>query len=507
MTYHITRDEGALTIVPDDSRVRKFLTLHYRQMVKANGMTTFDNLEADMFQPSVSSTGQNVLCSYQGFWRSLSEHLREKGHTVFIDDVRPKFHSPNLRAALLGLRDFQKDWILQALMSGDSGLIGAPTRFGKSYGMTALCRAFPKAQTIIVAPGVSLCDQLYHHFKETLPHRSVFGVYTGSKNKVQGPDITIVSMDSLDKMDPDTTELVLIDEPHAVVSDERLPKLAEFTKSRKYGFGATLTGRFDKKDRLIEGLIGPVISNVTYLEGVEMGAISPLKVIMVKIPFSKDTVPGSFRVDRATVYKRLLTQSTKMTKLVKRLVDECIPQDWQIMAFIQDEKQADFYMEQAFPPHGTVAMAKKMTDKVRKDITARIASGELVRVIASNIYVQGVTFPDLKVVINLAGGGANTTAIQKPGRLLQALPMKNYGVMIDFMFECRDEEQDTRKRKPYTGVVSECWARYKAYKDIGYDVEFVTTAERTAEIIIKAYETNEATPTRKAAEDTSPPWA
>lgn len=774
-----------MMVYPDTPVVRKFLTLKYREMVKANGKTTFSNLTAPMYEPTVTADGKHGLSSYQGFWRSLKEHLEELGNAVTVIDNRPSFPEPNFAQALLGLRPFQKGWIIRALQDGNSGLIGAPTRFGKcmspetevlmfdgslkevrdikegdlvmgpdskprtvasvcsgrdqmyrvvpnkgdawvctqdhilslqctgganfdgyksgdivnitvtdylkksatfkhcfkqyqaavefdsspvphdpyvvgtwlgdgrhlrrhpawrhnpaltipreylandretrlqvlaglldtdghlvrgkaieisskydqlakdiaflgrslgfrvtsrlkkstikssgfegwyhrlficgdlgsipfkradkwsdieskpkvdplrtgfkveaigegdyagftlveedarfvlgnfavthnSYGMTALCRAFPNSKTVVVAPGVSLCEQLYDHFVETLPHRDVRGVYTGSRNKHQGPDITVCSMDSMDKMDPDDTDLLIIDEPHAVVADERLPKLAAFTKSRKYGFGATLTGRFDKKDRLIEGLIGPVITNVTYKEAVGLGAISPLKVIMVKIPFSKDVIPGA-RVERQTVYKRLLTQSAKTARLVKKIIDEVVPSDWQTMAFIMDEKQADFYMQEAFPPHGTIAMAKKMSPKERKDVTNRIATGELVRVLASNIYVQGITFPDLKVVINLAGGGANTTAIQKPGRLLQVRPGKNYGVMIDFVFECVDSAQEDRKNPPYMGIVGESWARHKAYADIGYDIEFVSSAEQAAEIVRRSYGDHEPLPAK-----------
>jgi len=198
-------------------------------------------------------------------------------------------------------------------------------------------------------------------------------------------------------------------------------------------------------------------------------------------------VPGRM-VDRAVVYQRLLTESSRTAALVKKIVDEVIPQDWQTMAFIRDEKQAEFYLEHAMPPWGTIAMAKRMTDKERDSVTRRIADGSIIRVLASNIYVQGLTFPDLKVVVNLAGGGANTTAIQKPGRLLQCRPGKNYGVMVDFMFECRDAEQETRSNPPYSGIIGECWARHKAYEEIGYDIEFVATSERAREIVLGAYE-------------------
>ena len=114
-------------------------------------------------------------------------------------------------------------------------------------------------------------------------------------------------------------------------------------------------------------------------------------------------------------------------------------------------------------------------------ITDEIAAGVYKRVLASNMYVQGITFPDLQVVVNLASGGGNTTAIQKPGRLLQIQPGKNYGVLIDLMFECRDADIDNRKNPPYSGIIGECWARQKAYKEIGYEIEYVDTIEELTE--------------------------
>jgi superfamily II DNA or RNA helicase len=485
-SFTIVRDDGAMVVIPDHKVVRKFLTLTYRAMIKEKRRTRYENFSAPLFKLH-SVSGKAALLSYQGFWKSLATHLTQKGYVVEVRDVRRRvLDYPNFAAALQNLRSFQKPWIINALKCGDSGLLGAPTRFGKTYGMESIIRAFPKARTVVTAPGVDLCRQLLEHFRAVFPNREVKGVFTGSSNRNQSDDITVCSVDSLDKMDTDATELLIVDEPHAVVSDGRLPKITNFVRARKYGFGATLKGRFDQKDRLIEGIIGPVISNVTYKEAVDMGAIAPLKLIFIKIGFSKDTVPGN-NLDRDEIYKRLLTQSSKAAAIVKTLIEEVIPLDWQTMAFIKDEKQAEFFMEKSMPPAGTIAMAKRMNKAQRIEITNGIVNNEIVRILASNIYVQGLTFPDLRVVINLAGGGANTTAIQKPGRLLQTRPGKNYGVMFDFMFECKDSHLEARANPPYRCIIGDCWARHAAYKEIGYDIEFVESIEEAKKIVNSSY--------------------
>ena len=119
--------------------------------------------------------------------------------------------------------------------------------------------------------------------KEMLPNREVKGIFTGSRNSVPSNDITVCSFDSLQKINPEDVHLLLIDEPHASVSESRAPLLARFNNARIYGFGATLEGRYDGADKLIKGLIGPIHAARTFQEAVEEGAVCPIKVFFVKV--------------------------------------------------------------------------------------------------------------------------------------------------------------------------------------------------------------------------------
>lgn len=395
-------------------------------------------------------------------------------------------------------------------------LLGSFLVTHNSYGIAAYCAAFRKLKTVITAPGTDLCRQLYDLMVELFPGRAIFGAFDGGgyyvpeigkvdpggcslkkgqkvprsrsgMMEVFTDSITVCSMDSLHKQDHYNTRLLLIDEPHAIVTATRAETIAAFVNARKIAFGATLHGRHDKRDAMIVGLVGPIISLVSYKEAVDMGSIAPLKVLMIKVPFSRDTVPGGRFVDRQVVYNRLLFKSSRMAELIRRITHDIIPLDWQTMAFIADEKQAEFYMKYAMPHVGTIAMAKRMKNNDERETMMRsIANGDVQRVLASKIYVQGLTFPDLKVVINLVGGGANTTAIQKPGRLLQKRPGKNYGVLIDFMFECRDDNGDGES-KPWYCMIRESWDRHRLYCETGYDVQIVSSAEEVKAVIDNAF--------------------
>jgi len=438
--------------------------------------------------------GQPGLLMYPGLWKQLLDFLQEKGHSVLVLDKRTPLPMPKIGLAMEKLRPWQKSWILKALLQNESGMLGAPTRYGKTFGALALVTAHPECNIVITAPGTALCRQLFDFFTEQVGgHRDVSGIFDGSKGKQQAKKkkkkgtggVTICSMDSLYKIQADTVQILIGDEIHASVTDTRLPFFADFMTARRYGFGATRSGRSDKRDRLIEAVWGPELVNVSYREAVAQSAISPLKVVLIRVPFSFESLLGC--PDRNAAYNQLLFRSPRVAKLVKDMLTTFIPLDWQTMAFIDNEQQAEFYLEKAMPKVGTIAMAKRMNGKQLDTLTQSIADGTVWRVLASKIYVQGLTFPELKVVFNLAGGGANTTAIQKPGRLLQKLDGKNYGVMVDFLFDCTDSHLDNRKQVGYQDVVRDSLARQQVYVDIGYDVEIVDDETRLVEIIKNAY--------------------
>lgn len=374
-----------------------------------------------------------------------------------------------------GFRYSQEALITEALNKDMSGLIGAPTRYGKTTLMVNTIRAFPTLRTVVAAPGVDLCNQLYDDITGTrgIKNREVKLLCSGSKHKQQSqePDgITICSVDSLFKCDGKDTDLLLADEPHEFVTDKRLDMLADFTKARRYGYGATLTGRFDNRDTIIEGVFGPVLAERTYKEAVKEGAICPINVLFLDI----EVEPRHYR-DRDAAYKGLLFRNKIMATIAKRICHEVIPDDYQTLLFIKEEKQADLYLD-IIGHEATVAMAKKMTKAQREDITEKMRNGTIKRCLCTDIYVQGVTFPDSKVLINLEGGGNNTSAIQKPGRLAQIRPNKKCGILIDFNFMFPGIEADY-KGEAWTALVADSRAREKAYTDKGYGIYHADTID------------------------------
>lgn len=431
----------------------------------------------DILEPyEILELGQDkFFVTYQGFYHKLMQSMLLRYITCncidlrYANDKKGIYPKPDFRL-MGGFRFSQRELITNGLLKGMSGLIGACTRYGKTTLIINTLKAFPTLSTVVVAPGVDLVKQLYDDINgpRGIPKgsREVKLICTGrGRTPAMSPGgITVCSADSLDKCDYNNTELLLADEPHSLVTANRLEKINAFTRARRIGFGATLKGRFDGRDSLITGLFGPVLVERTYKEAVAEGAVCPLSIIFLKVQLPQK----SFR-DRNSAYNSLLFHNADMMTLANRICKEVIPQDWQTMVFIKDETQAEMLLE-AMNDDATIAMAKRMTNKERSEVDQLMKQNIIKRCLCTKIYVQGVTFSDVRVLLNLEGGGNNTSAIQKPGRLAEIRPGKKCGIVIDLLFTAPGGSSGNSSSY---ALCIDSKNRKKAYEEIGYDIHVV----------------------------------
>lgn len=459
---HLMWDDSVLTIAPSSPELEKFLTYREKSLVQDKKIP-WKKVTKVTVQPLYKvvsqQNGYNVIQTMQGLWLKVKNFLEENGWDVKFYDMRLSFPKPRLDL-MTGFRFSQEALLTSFLNVGCSGLLGAPTRFGKTTLIKNTLRAFPNVHTVITLPGADLVKQLYEDVKEAVPHRTVKLLGAGSTQSACD-DINVVSMDSLHKCDTEACRLLLIDEPHACVTNSRLPELVKFDKARKFGYGATLKGRFDQKDVLIEALIGPVLAERTFQEAVAEGAVCPLVVYMLVIPLAGQ------EADRDRAYKQHLFKGERVAKAVQWICRTLLPTDWQTLLFIKNEQQAEYFLDWV-GEEGTIAMAKRMTKKERDALMDRMRGDEIKRCLASEIYAQGVTFNHVRALINLSGGGANTSTIQKPGRLAEVRPGKKCGVVFDFMFT-----PGSGRGAGIQALCRESLARVKAYTEKGYEIKFV----------------------------------
>lgn len=348
--------------------------------------------------------------------------------------------------------------------------------------MVNTVRAYPTLTTCIIAPGVDLVNQLYSDLTEKfgIKDRTVHIVHGTKKLKktVNRGDVVVCSIDSVDHITPEDFDLLLVDEPHAFATPLRVERIERFNKARRIGFGATLEGRSDGRDKLIVGLFGPILAQRTYKEAVAEGAICPLEIIFFDIELS----PSTWK-KRVTAYKHMFFQNRTIGNLIKRICDEVIPEEMQTLIFIKNEDQANFLQD--IIGHDTcVAMAKTMSNERREEVTSLLRNNIIKRCLCSRIYVQGVTFSDVRFLINAEAGGNNTSAIQKPGRLAEIRPGKKCGIIIDFFFKpVPGVDLNSHYKSGWSALCKESNSRNTAYKKKGYGITHVSSIEELKQLI------------------------
>ena len=459
---------GSLIVVNPTPKQLNYLT-YYKKTLELDPRTFQRKPRSEKLAlyTTLTESPVKVIRTFQGF----VDQMLTMGECDF-EDRRIPMPKP-LMSHARGFR-FGQEQMFKGLLAKDrSGLLKAPTRYGKSTLIVNTLRVFPGLKSVITAPGVDLLGQLVKALKEQLPGREIKGLFSKSKDKAQSDDITVVSLDSLHKIDAEGTKLLLIDEPHAAVSDSRAPELSRFSSARVYGFGATTDGRYDGADKLITGLIGPVLVQKTFREAVAEGAVCPIKVWAVRLKFDPYNCAS-----RDKAYRDLIFKNLGFNDLVKQLSDFIIPEDFQTIIFADEVKQIE--LMNTFMTSGVQAAAKKMTTKERADLFGKMVRNEIKRCIATDIFSTGVTFPDVRVIINAASGGSGIMSIQKIGRLGQCRPGKVCGHMIDFLWEpdgltpeqmeSRDFDRDNNQ---WTNVCRDSRARLKTYEDTGYEIIYV----------------------------------
>lgn len=472
MTTKIYWYDNVLLIINPTKAIEKYLVWEKKKLVLDKKTYTRKTEKEkiklyNVWHPGINGENKTIQTSH-GFKDHVIKLCKKDNVKWELYDKRIPLDIPKKELAF-GFRLNQESLFREFITKGQSGILQAPTRYGKSIMIINTIRSYPKLKTVVAAPGVDLLNQTVNDFQKALPDREIKGVFTGSKGKTQSNDVTICSLDSLHKMDMEGTDLLLIDEPHAAVSETRAPVLAKFSNARIYGYGATLEGRYDNADKLITGLIGPVLSRRTFREAVEEKAICDIQVFMVKMPFE------SFSCSRRdTAYKRLVYGNQIFIDAVASITNSVIPKEWQTIIFIDQKNQADLIGK--FVHDSQKVIAGRMTTKERKQIFKDMVDDHVKRCICTDVYAQGVTFPDLKVMVNAAGGGGSISSTQKPGRLAQIRDDKKKGYLIDFIFECTDPpppEVNTRGSDAWRMVARDSFLRLKQYDKLGYSVKIV----------------------------------
>ena len=162
------------------------------------------------------------------------------------------------------------------------GYFHACTAFGKTYLMMAMAEGYrdkePDKKIIILEENAKVLEQVKQDFMDKTSFAEAdIGAFYGKEKSVSAPVIvaTYASMEKMVKaVGKENIGLVLCDEAHHILSENRQRVAKEFDRACLYGF--TATPDYDE-DRDCAQVFGEIIDSVTLREGVEQGLLCSFK--------------------------------------------------------------------------------------------------------------------------------------------------------------------------------------------------------------------------------------
>ena len=274
--------------------------------------------------------------------------------------------------------------------------------------------------------------------------------------------------------------LILYDEVHTL-TEKRAEKVMVATHAMRYGVSATPSGRFDGADLMTEGVFGPIVYRRSYREAIDDGAVVPIRVYWIDVPPPDGWL--SCKAKDAT-YRHGVWRWEPMHQIVSDLWSR-IPEDMQTLGIVDKIE----HMNRLAPhlPGTTFVHAEtsqaSLTRRKFNNVTAvsakdresaykKIERGSLKRVISSGIYRTGVNFPQMTVLVNLAGMGSEIIAGQLPGRASRNIDGKECAFLIDFWRPWDIVVKEDLTSKP-SFIFRDDMKREKMYSALGFEQHWI----------------------------------
>lgn len=404
-------DEGSVTFF--DKKLGK-----NRTMKKRGKMTT-------KVEPLFAVGGDGALYTHDGMLSTVANTLTKLGFVYDYTRLDPQWPKPVLSPAVVrGLFPEQKECFIRMISSIGGCIIEGATSAGKTRIIRALIMAFPHCRIVVMTHRQSVVRGLQKNLNELLLEDGIKVGICQSPN-IDIRRVTISTIGSAHHLDPSQVDILIGDEFHRFAADNASEIWLSFNRALKFGLSATLTNRFDGKDKYLESLAGPMVFELTDQELESAGRVPPLFVYFLSVPDGPE-IDSYGDVKR----KRLgLWRNATRNGLIKQAAEH-VPADQQLLIFVETKEHLDellLLMPDFEVCHG------ELNVKARELIENRFTSGEAKRVISTDCLSEGVDPRHLMVMIDATAVKGDSSMVQKRGRLRR--PGKAHGVLIQFQDE------------------------------------------------------------------------
>lgn len=286
------------------------------------------------------------------------------------------------------------------------GLLVAFMGTGKTIMALSLIKAFEGLNILFLVPSLSLLTKTAQDLKD-FRFRNVCQLGDG-QHDIRG-QIVVSTMQTYRDLDLDGLidrfDVVIADECHMMTNDlATLDKILSHI-SAPVRIGLTATPPKEAERKLVcEGLLGPVLDQVTFQEAKGLGIIVEPTIELVPVPY---TIDIDNTANYKVVHKLCLLENKTRNRLIVKHAVECIDESRITMIFCSTNKLEHGYVLQGMMEEQGIETAYvngKVKSHERETIIKKLEKGELLCVIANRAWREGVNIRNIGAVI-LAGGG------------------------------------------------------------------------------------------------------
>jgi len=373
-----------------------------------------------------------------GLLDRATKHLNAKGvqfNGEGMDNVRMPpgpVHTPHLPG--ITLRTDQGE-LARAIGNYLRGVIVSPTGSGKTITALAAVSMWPKARTLILVHRLAILEQFEARAKLYLPDTTL-QVIKGGNHPVLTAQLVCSTIQSIYKYPTKEIygkfHIIMCDECHHV--SDRKKQFGDFMMYNKspvkIGFTATLPDD-PGKVMAMEGILGPVIGELSQKDGVSKGIVVKPRVTLITVPYNHD-------IATHTTYKALydhgitnnLARNARITKLAKDralrgrtslTIIRTIKHGENLIEFADRLKLNSLFV------HG--ATNKNMRLKAQEALNDKAVDN----VICTDVWREGIDIPTLDCVIMAASGKSPLQTKQSVGRGTRTAEGKTGLEVIDFL--------------------------------------------------------------------------
>ena len=306
-------------------------------------------------------------------------------------------------------RDYQIEAVEKCLYA-KRGIVELPTRTGKTLFAGKLLQVLGLRTLYLVSGKESLYqakDDLAGYIKGPK-----IGLY-GDGCKEVGGDITIALIQSLTKIKGKNpfadVGVILIDEVHKAAADSIFKYFMRNKAPYRFGMSGTAF-RSDNKDIKLTALLGRIIYSKDQEEMWDKGVIEKPTVRWLEV--EGDVLHRAMHYRHH--YKNGIIESKERNRLVGKILDHH-PED-QILISVENTLHGEILYDM-YKDRGAVFVHGKSKKEFREDIFKKVQDGSQRIVITTRIFNESLTFPDLAVLVNMAGRRSGTELLQKYGRI------------------------------------------------------------------------------------------